>query len=77
MKTVNQVVTSLTGENSVAQQPIQAEFDELKWRIRARFNQSTDHYYITLQDQNDFDDILTGEFKKKLRKQLLIRLAQS
>lgn len=77
LKTVNQVVTSLTGENSVAQQPIQAKFDELKWRIRARFNQSTDHYYITLQNQNDFDDILTGEFTKKLRKQFLIRLAQS
>lgn len=66
LKTVNQVVASLTGENSVAQQQIQAKFDELKWRIRARFNQSTDHYYIALQDQNDFDDILTGEFEKEI-----------
>jgi hypothetical protein len=65
-KAVNQLVVGLTGENSEAQQKIRTKFDELKWRIRARFNQSTNNYFIAPQDLTDFDEILTGEFKQEI-----------
>jgi len=66
LQTINHVITGLTVENSAAQQKIQAKFDELKWRIRTRFNQSTDNYYIAPQDLTDFYDILTGEFTQEI-----------
>lgn len=66
LKAVNKVVAGLTGENSASQQKVQAKFDELKWRIRARFNQSANNYYIAPQDLNDFDEMLTGEFEKEI-----------
>jgi hypothetical protein len=66
LKAVNQVVASLTGENSASQQKVQAKFDELKWRIRARFNQSANNYYIAPQDLNDFDEMFTGEFEQEI-----------
>jgi hypothetical protein len=65
-KAVNQLVVGLTGENSEDQQKIRTKFEELKWRIRARFNQSTNNYYIAPQDLTDFDEILTGEFKQDI-----------
>jgi hypothetical protein len=66
LKAVNQVVASLTGENSASQQKVQAKFDELTWRIRARFNQSANNYYIAPQDLNDFDEMFTGEFEQEI-----------
>lgn len=66
LKAVNEVVAGLTGENSASQQKVQAKFDELKWRIRARFNQSANNYYIAPQDLNDFDEMLTGEFEQEI-----------
>lgn len=66
LKAVNKAIGSLTGENSASQQKIQAKFDELKWRIRARFNQSANNYYIAPQDFADFDDIFTGEFEQEI-----------
>lgn len=63
---VNKVIGGLTGENSASQQNIQANFDELKWRIRTRFNQSANNYYIAPQDFDDFDDIFTGEFEQEI-----------
>lgn len=66
LKAVNQVVASLTGENSASQQKVQARFDELKWRIRTRFNQSANNYYIAPQDLNDFDEMFTGEFEQEI-----------
>ena len=66
LKAVNDVVAGLTGENSASQQKVQAKFDELKWRIRARFNQSANNYYIAPQDLNDFDEMFTGEFEQEI-----------
>jgi len=66
LKAVNEVVGGLTGENSASQQKVQAKFDELKWRIRARFNQSANNYYIAPQDLNDFDEMFTGEFEQEI-----------
>lgn len=66
LKAVNEVVAGLTGENSASQQKVQAKFDELKWRIRARFNQSANNYYIAPQDLNDFDEMFAGEFEQEI-----------
>ncbi len=66
LKAVNKVIGGLTGENSASQQKVQAKFDELKWRIRTRFNQSANNYYIAPQDFDDFDDIFTGEFEQEI-----------
>lgn len=66
LKAVNEVVGGLTGENSASQQKIQAKFEELKWRIRARFNQSANNYYIAPQDFNDFDEMFAGEFEQEI-----------
>jgi len=66
LKAVNKAIGSLTGENSASQQKIQTKFDELKWRIRARFNQSANNYYIAPQDFADLDDIFTGEFEQEI-----------
>ncbi len=66
LKAVNKVIGGLTGENSASQQKIQTNFDELKWRIRTRFNQSANNYYIAPQDFDDFDDIFTGEFEQEI-----------
>lgn len=63
---VNKIIASLTGENSTAHQKIQTKFEELKWRIRTRFNQSDQNYYIAPQDLNDFDKIFAGEFEQEL-----------
>ena len=66
LKAVNKVIGGLTGENSASHQKIQAKFDELKWRIRARFNQSDNNYYIAPQDLDDFDEIFAGEFEQEI-----------
>lgn len=66
LKAVNEVIGSLTGENSASQQKVQAKFDELKWRTRARFNQSADNYYIAPQDFTDLDGIFTGQFEQEI-----------
>jgi chaperonin cofactor prefoldin len=66
LKAVNKVIGGLTGENSASQQKVQTSFDELKWRIRTRFNQSANNYYIAPQDFDDFDDIFTGEFEQEI-----------
>jgi len=66
LKAVNTVIGGLTGENSASHQKIQAKFDELKWRIRARFNQSDQNYYIAPQDLDDFDEIFAGEFEQEI-----------
>jgi len=64
LKAVNKVIGGLTGENSASQQKIQAQFNDLKWRLRKRFNQSANNYFIAPQDFDDFDDIFTGEFEE-------------
>ncbi len=66
LKAVNKAIGSLTGENSASQQKIQARFDELKWRVRTRFNQSANNFYIAPQDFADFEDIFTGEFEQEI-----------
>ncbi|WP_057832106.1 DUF2884 family protein [Colwellia sp. TT2012] len=66
LKAINEMIAGLTGENSAAQQKVQAKFDEIKWRIRARFNQSANNYYIAPQDLNDVDEMLTGEFEQEI-----------
>jgi len=66
LKAVNKVIGALTGENSASQQKIQTKFNELKWHMRARFNQSANNYYIAPQDFDDFDNIFTGEFEEEI-----------
>lgn len=66
LKAVNNAIGSLTGENSASQQKIQLKFDELKSRIRTRFNQSANNFYIAPQDFDDFDNIFTGEFEQEI-----------
>jgi len=66
LKAVNKVISSLTGENSASHQQFQEKFDEMKWRLRARFNHSDESYYIAPQDFDDFDEIFAGEFEKEI-----------
>lgn len=66
LKAVNKVITGLTGENSASQQKVQTKFEELKWRIRARFNQSANNYYIAPQDLTNFDEMFKGEFEQEI-----------
>jgi len=66
LKAVNKVISGLTGENSATHQKIQEKFEEIKWRIRARFNHSNQNYYLASQDLDDFDDLLSGEFEQEI-----------
>ncbi len=68
LKAINEMIGGLTGENSVSQQKFQAKLDELKWRIRARFNQSANNYFIAPQYFNDFDKIFVGELEQEIEK---------
>lgn len=67
LKAVNRVIASLTGENSAIQQKLQGRFEELEWRLKARFNHSNNSYYIAPQDFADFDDILEGAFENEIK----------
>jgi len=66
LKAVNEVIGGLTGENSASQQKVQAKFEELKWRTRARFNHSANNYYIAPQDFTDLDGIFAGQFEQEI-----------
>ncbi|MEH6594731.1 MAG: DUF2884 family protein [Colwellia polaris] len=66
LKAVNKVISSLTGENSASHQQFQEKFDEMKWRLRSRFNHSDESYYIAPQDFDDFDEIFAGEFESEI-----------
>lgn len=66
LKTVNKVISGLTGENSASHQKFQERFEEMKWRLRARFNHSDNNYYIAPQDFDDFDEVFAGEFDKEI-----------
>ena len=41
-------------------------FDELQWRLRKRFNQSDQNFYIAPQDFDDFDEIFAGQFEQEI-----------
>jgi hypothetical protein len=66
LKAVNKVISGLTGENSASHQQFQERFEEMKWRLRARFNHSDNSYYIAPQDFDDFDEVFAGEFEKEI-----------
>ncbi len=66
LKAVNKVIGGLTGENSTSHQKIQEKFNEMKWRLRKRFNHTDNSYYIGAQDFDDFDEIFTGEFEQEI-----------
>ncbi|MGB1262382.1 MAG: DUF2884 family protein [Cognaticolwellia sp.] len=66
LKAVNKVISGLTGENSASHQQFQEKFDEMKWRLRARFTHSDESYYIAPQDFDDFDEVFAGEFEKEI-----------
>jgi len=66
LKAVNKVIAGLTGENSAAHQKLQKRFEELHWRIRKRFNQTDNNFYIAPQDFDDFDEIFAGEFESEI-----------
>tara|TARA_R110000737_G_scaffold48006_5_gene68292 strand:+ start:1232 stop:2005 length:774 start_codon:yes stop_codon:yes gene_type:complete len=66
LKAVNKVISGLTGENSASHQQFQEKFDEMKSRLRARFNHSDQSYYIAPQDFDDFDEVFAGEFEKEI-----------
>ncbi|WP_440875725.1 DUF2884 family protein [Thalassotalea sp. PLHSN55] len=66
LKAVNKVIGGLTGENSESHQQIQKKFEDLQWRLRKRFNHTTDNYYIAPQDFDDFDEIFAGQFEEEI-----------
>ena len=66
LKAVKKVIAGLTGENSASHQKLQKRFDELQWRIRKRFNQTDNNFYIAAQDFDDFDEIFAGEFENEI-----------
>lgn len=66
LKAVNKVIGGLTGENSESHQKIQERFEEIKWRIRKRFNHSDNNYYLAPQDLDNFDELFTGEFEQEI-----------
>lgn len=67
LKAVNKIIGGLTGENSSAHQKIQEKFSELQERLRLRFNQSDQNYYIAPQDFDDFDQIIAGELEQEIQ----------
>jgi len=67
LKSVNKIIGGLTGENSAAHQKIQEKFNELQSRLRLRFNQSAQNYYIAPQDFDDFDEIIAGDLEEELQ----------
>jgi len=67
LKAVNKIIGSLTGENSATHQKIQEKFSELQARLRLRFNQSDQNYYIAPQDFDDFDQIIAGDLEQEIQ----------
>jgi DUF2884 family protein len=67
LKAVNKIIGSLTGENSAAHQKIQEKFNELQNRLRLRFNQSDQNFYIAPQDFDDFDEIIAGDLEQEIQ----------
>lgn len=67
LKTVNKLIASLTGENSLSHQKIQEKFNELQMRLRTRFNHADENYFIAPQDFENFDEIFTGEFEQEIQ----------
>ncbi len=68
LKTVNKIIGGLTGENSASHQKIQEKFTELQQRLRLRFNQSDQNFYIAPQDFDDFDEIIAGDLEQEIKK---------
>jgi hypothetical protein len=66
LEAVNKVIGGLTGENSDSHQQFQERFTDMQWRLRSRFNQSEQNYYIAPQDFDDFDEIFSGEFEEEI-----------
>jgi len=67
LKAVNKIIGSLTGENSATHQKIQESFSEMQARLRLRFNQSDQNYYIAPQDFDDFDQIIAGDLEQEIQ----------
>ena len=67
LKTVNKIIGGLTGENSASHQKIQEKFTELQQRLRLRFNQSDQNFYIAPQDFDDFDEIIAGDLEQEIK----------
>ena len=67
LKAVNKIIGSLTGENSATHQKIQEKFSEIQARLRLRFNQSDQNYYIAPQDFDDFDQIIAGDLEQEIQ----------
>ncbi len=67
LKAVNKIIGGLTGENSAAHQKIQEKFNELQNRLRLRFNQSAQNFYIAPQDFDDFDEIIAGDLEDEIQ----------
>jgi len=67
LKAVNKIIGGLTGENSAAHQKIQEKFADLQSRLRLRFNQSAQNFYIAPQDFDDFDEIIAGDLEQEIQ----------
>ena len=67
LKAVNKIIGGLTGENSAAHQKIQEKFSEMQERLRLRFNQSDQNFYIAPQDFDDFDEIIAGDLETEIQ----------
>jgi len=65
-KAVNKVISGITGENSASHQKLQKHFDELQWRLRKRFNQSDESFYIAPQGFDDLEQIFADEFEQEI-----------
>jgi len=67
LQAVNKIIGGLTGENSAAHQKIQEKFADLQSRLRLRFNQSAQNFYIAPQDFDDFDEIIAGDLEQEIQ----------
>ncbi len=66
LKAINKVIAGVTGENSSSHQKLQKKFEQLKWQLRMRLNQSAENFYIAPQEFDDFAEIFAGQFEKEL-----------
>jgi hypothetical protein len=64
---VNKIIGGLTGENSASHQAIQEKFTDLQQRLRRRFNQSDQNFYIAPQDFDEFDEIIAGDLEQEVQ----------
>ncbi|GLX77059.1 hypothetical protein tinsulaeT_03990 [Thalassotalea insulae] len=66
LKAINKVIAGVTGENSSSHQKLQKKFEQLKWQLRMRLNQSAENFYIAPQEFDDFGEMFADQFEKEI-----------